>query len=228
MTQTAHDVTSLWAGLTEVRVIEATAHTAIVASPDGARIEARLAVPGYRPRAGDRVVVGAGSGGAWVVGVSHALRAVEDIEVRDDRGELLFRRTADGTTVVSVGTGDLELRAPHGVVRISGRAIELEAQRSVKIEGESAVARFEHTELVSGAIDVVAKVARQRYERMETRAKKIVERAVETYREVDDLAHTKAGRVRQLVDDAYVLVSRYASLRAKEDVTIDGDQIRLG
>ena len=268
MSQTATSAPATWwAGLSEVRVIEAGVHSVTVSSPGGGRVQARLATPGYQPRAGDRVVVGAGPGGVWVVGVSQALRPVDEVEsggvraapteagdgveVRDADGELLFRRTEDGTTVVSIGAGDLELRAPHGTVRLSGRAIEVDAVRSVTIGADEArvkvtpqtvsvrgpkidvgtdegVARFERAELVAGAIDVVARLARSRIDHVETRAKKIVERAAETYRHVDELALTRAGRVRTLVDDAYHLVSRYAKLRAREDIAIDGEQIRLG
>lgn len=112
-------------------------------------------------------------------------------------------------------------------VELTSRGVDVQTSE-LRVDAERGVARFEHAEVVSNVIDVVAQVARRRIDKIETRAKKIVERAAETYREVDDLALLRAGRVRTLVEDAYHLVSRYAKLRASEDIAIDGEKIRLG
>ncbi len=134
-----------------------------VTGPRFGSVSARLAVPGYEPRAGDGVLVALAEDGCYVVGVRRALRdacprvieapdgsraslADEDGPVwrlHDPEGRLIFEHRA-GRSVVHASE-DLELRAARdlslsagGVVRIEGEeGAELRSRRAVSLGSEA-------------------------------------------------------------------------------------------
>jgi hypothetical protein len=64
--------------------------------------------------------------------------------------------------------------------------------------------------------------------KLERLAERVIERAVDVYREVEGLCQLKAGRVRTLVEDEHYAKAKRTYLLAEEDVKIDGNKIRLG
>lgn len=64
--------------------------------------------------------------------------------------------------------------------------------------------------------------------KIETVATRILERATNVYRQVDELEQTKAGRVRTLVKDTYQLNSKTCYIKSEKNVNIDGEKIHLG
>jgi hypothetical protein len=221
--------------------------------PDGAlavegkafgRARARAAIPGgYTPRAGDTVLVAACDDGArWVVGVIAALRGAapaaveasdgsratiepagsgEAIRVRDGRGRLLFEHLpAEGRSVVHAPEGDLELAAPGKVRITAGEAVEVKAPRADVEVGEARLSARSLTTAVESALHVV--------ETLEVRAGRVIERARETYREVEDLAQTHAGRLRLVAAGALDLLGRRTQIKAELDLKLKGDKIYLG
>lgn len=129
---------------------------------------------------------------------------VEDgvARVRDCEGRVLFEFHAkDGRSVVYVPEGDLEVRADAGAVKISARD-------GVEVTTEGAV-RF-----VAGVL--------------ETRAGRILESARNVYREVEELAQSRAGRMRLIAKETFHLLGRTTLLKAEEDVKVKGNKIHLG
>ena len=162
---------------------------------------------------------------------------------------LLEREGADGAAVVEVRAPDgalvVEYLPERGSCRIHARAVELRAEadlslsagRRVKIEAEQGV------ELRSGESTVAIEPARvgvvaervetqarrlvQTVGELETNARQIVERARESFREVEELAQTKAGRLRLVAKDTLRALGRQAVIKAREDMKLRGKHIYL-
>lgn len=163
-------------------------------------------------------------------------------EIRDGAGRLLIRYR-DGALELSPTEGDLILQAPRGRVL-------LRAQRSLELESEGELRlSAEQTELATGRLQLEAKESRVvtgvavvfardiattanrlacNVERYEVEATRIVEKARDAFREITDLAQTRAGRLRTLVADLYTLDSRRTMLRSDDDTSIDGKRVLLG
>ncbi|MCB9598620.1 MAG: DUF3540 domain-containing protein [Sandaracinaceae bacterium] len=196
--------------------------------PDVARVvEARVALVGYRPTAGDRVLCVANDRAAYVTGVlvagetspepspSGARATVEDgnIVVRAEDGVLLLSfdpvsgvtRVRSQTTVLSIeATEKLELKAPDVCV---------EAERFTSRVGD----------LVTEAHRVSTSA-----DRWELRANRIVERAKNAFLDVDGMLQTRAGTLRSIAREGMSLFARRTSVRSEKDTSIDGQRVLLG
>ena len=64
--------------------------------------------------------------------------------------------------------------------------------------------------------------------KIETVATRIIERAKNVYRQVEELQQTRANRVRTLVEGSYQLDSETTYIKSKKNVNIDGERIHLG
>ena len=64
--------------------------------------------------------------------------------------------------------------------------------------------------------------------KMETLAKRIVEKAKNVYRQVEELSQLKAKRTRTLVEKQHLVQSGSTQILAKDNVRIDGEGIHLG
>ncbi len=157
-------------------------------------------------------------------GVQAELRgsgAGEALRVLDAAGNLLFEhRPAEGLTVISVPQGDLELRAPSGSVRVvAGKRVEV---RAAEADVRVTEARLTARQLVS-TVDRVREVVGV----LETRAERVIERAKNVYRDVEELAQTRAGRVKIIAERTVHVLGQRALLRAREDVKIKGEKVHL-
>lgn len=170
-------------------------------------IRARVAVPGYLPAEGDRVIVQrVEGGGAYVLGVVRASRTPvvvtpagasasvegETIALRDAAGRLLL--TLDGATgeLRLEAQKDLRLSAPSGQVVVEASAMSLSTG---------------HYEL---------------------RAERIVERATDVFRTVESLLETRARHLRAVVSRTLELAGRRTSITSEEDTRVDGKRVLLG
>ena len=201
------------------------------------RWRARVAVPGYQPSAGDRVLALHVGRQTFVVGVVHApaparaplasaeLRSdsgasarIEDgaIVVRDPVGAIVATYDpSTGSTRVCAAAGDLVLDAPHGrVVVRAGTDLELRAAGAVRTEAPRVEVRADEQVAVVG--------------RSELHAARLLEHVTDVYREIDGMLQIRAGRMRTLVRDAYRLLARRTSVISEEDTSIDGKRVLLG
>jgi hypothetical protein len=160
-----------------------------------------------------------------LTGVSASItRAGADAEVLrvvDAEGRLLFEHnTGTRVTVIVAPEGDLELRAPRGKVKIvAAEGFVLEAPSvhakvgEARVEGRSLSATFERVKTAAAVI--------------ETSAGRILERAKNVYREVEELSQTRAGRLRLVAEKTVSLLGQRAVVKAREDVKIKGDKVYL-
>ena len=181
----------------------------------------------------------------------------EAIRVRDGRGRLLFEHRADeGRSIVHVPEGDLEIVVP-GSLRISAGAelaltgaqgvrlssgdadasppcaVHLtEGQASVTaprltIEADHADVRVDEARITARTLESAVDHVLQVVETLEVRAGRVIERAKETYREVEGLAQTRAGRLRLVAEETLHLLGRRAQIKAQEDLKLKGEKIYL-
>jgi hypothetical protein len=154
---------------------------------------------------------------------------------RDDR--VLFEYVpSTSRCVVHVPTGDLVLKTDEGNIELdSAESITLRGQRGVDVETEALRAHasradvdVEETNLRAHVIQSTVHRLLQRVDVLETTAGRVVERARETYREVEELAQLRAGRIRQVADKTFHVFGARTLLKARKDVKIKGDTIHLG
>ena len=177
------------------------------AVPGGGEIRARVAVLGYTPAEGDRVIAQeVEGGGAFVLGVVHASRRAcvtapsgasasiegEAIALRDAAGRLLL--TLDGATgeLRLEAQKDLRLSAPAGKVVVEASAMSL------------AVGHYE------------------------LRAERIIESTTDAFRAASGLLETRAKHARMIVSRTLELFGRRTTIASEEDTRIDGKRVLLG
>lgn len=172
----------------------------------------------------------------------------ERIEVRDAKARLVLEidPVTGKTTVVAPGDlalragGDLELEA-KGAVRVkAGDIVELEAgdgaaKTSFSVGG--AIAKLSARVLAVSAEETryVGEILRAKIDdtwlelsRVESAAERVIERAKNVFREVEDLCQTKAGRSRTVIEGGAFFRAHHASIEAEDEMRIDGSSINLG
>jgi hypothetical protein len=162
-------------------------------------------------------------------------------------GVLLELRPSDGRCRIHAPSIEI---AASNELRLSGRSVRVEAERSLVMSaGDTAIsAQPRHLSLLAEEIavtsqqtswttkgfrlvgDVVETRARrivQRAEEMESRARLLVEKTWQSLREAEDLAQTKAQRVRLVAEDTLRAFGRRTLLKAREDMKLRGERIYL-
>jgi hypothetical protein len=187
-------------------------------------------------------IASASPAAATVVEASDGSRAAleatasgEAIRVRDGRGRLLFEHlAAEGRSVVHVPEGDLDLVVP-GSVRISaGAELSLSSAQQasvtaprIAVKADHADVRVDEARVSARALETAVGHVLQVVETLEVRAGRVIERARETYREVEGLAQTRAGRLRLVAEETLHLLGRRAQMKAQEDLKLKGEKIYL-
>ncbi|WP_044245420.1 DUF3540 domain-containing protein [Chondromyces apiculatus] len=149
------------------------------------------------------------------------------VEISDRAGRLLVRYV-NGSAEIAAPAGDLILAAPGGRVVVRAETeVEVEAPK-LKVRAEDAEVTTGEVTVVARRIATTAQAVVQQVERFELTATKIVERARDTFRDVTDLAQTRAGRARTIVEDVCSIYARRTALVSREDTSIDGRRVLLG
>lgn len=112
---------------------------------------------------------------------------------------------------VTVGADRVRLRAP--AVDVDAGALEVAARRA---------------SIAAEALTVTVELLRRTLGTLETDVGRIIERAESSVRETKDLALTRAGRLRMVVERTASLLSERFVVKTEEDVKIDGSKIHLG
>jgi len=234
-------------------------------------LDARIAAAGFDdPRAEDRVLAMTDASGAtWVIGMVGAPRPASLIEetlarsapppgpqvVRDRHGRLLFEYDPESDrSVLHAPSGDLEISAPQGTLRMSARDLVIDGDRRVEItaaRGEASsrlsmeqgeltlvgavvTAAAERAELIAHRVGVKAHALESHVDRVrhvakviDVRAGRIVERAKDVYREASGLSQTRAGRLRLIAKKTAQLVGENTLLKARDRMKVKGERIHL-
>jgi len=180
----------------------------------------RIAVVGYQPCVGDRVILTHTPSSTFVIGVVASTLGVSvafeegTVVLRGADGEVVLRHDpAAGETRLGIAAGDLLLEAPEGTLTLKAQALDLEA--------DTITQRARKVMTVATQVGVSA-------DRWDLRVHKIKERAGEVLRQVEGTLTTKSGRLRTLVKGSAKLFAKRTTIRSKEDTAIDGRQVLLG
>lgn len=124
-----------------------------------------------------------------------------------------FGAGADAATDATVVVDPDRVRVKAPAVDVDASAIEVAARRaSVAME----------------AVSITADVVRRTLGTLETDVDQVVERARTTLRETADLALTRAGRLRTMVERTASFLADRVVVKSEHDVKIDGQRIHLG
>ena len=172
---------------------------------------ALVAVLGYDAHPGDEVLVINGADEQFVVGVVRSLRA----------------QAEDGARCIEA-EGDLELSAGGRVIIDAAGGVEIRTDEDLHV-------RAARTDIASDEVAFAAKSVRMAALHLlrvvdvaETRAKRLVERSRDAYREVEGLAQTRAGRIRHVAHTTLHVLAKRAFVKGKDGVKLQGDEIHLG
>ncbi|MFK7985531.1 MAG: DUF3540 domain-containing protein [Sandaracinaceae bacterium] len=187
---------------------------------EGALEGVRIAVVGYRPCVGDRVILTRTASSTFVIGVVASTAGVsvgfEDgaVVLRSSDGEVVLRHDPEaGETRLGSGAGDLLLEAPEGTLRLRAESVDIEA--------DSIEQRARKVMTVATEVGISA-------DRWDLRVHRIRERAGEVLRQVEGTLTTKSGRLRTIVKGSAKLFAKRTTIRSKQDTAIDGRQVLLG
>jgi hypothetical protein len=226
--------------------------SAVVVATDGDHVGVRspalgavraLIATDRRPRPGDRVVLVFEPGGdAYVVGIvgdsadaapTRLALPDGDLELCAERGKITLR-ARDG---VEIDSSSVSVRAEREVVldsaggrsrlSLDGDAAEL---RAGLLEAKAARLRVLAEEVTAVAVraDTHVEALRQKLGSVETEAGRVVERAKSFYQTVEDIAQTRAGRLRLVAEGSLHALADRAQLTARKVFRINGDRIHLG
>ena len=105
----------------------------------------------------------------------------------------------------------------------------------VALDGEALTAKLgvaqidcEETRFSSDLLRIAAQRAYRKIDHLETKARRIIERSENTYREVEGLLQNKTGRLRLVAKDSIHALGRLTSFKAREDMKIKGKKVHLG
>jgi hypothetical protein len=150
-----------------------------------------------------------------------------------------------GRVVLQSGV-DVCIEAARDVVHHGGRRVDIAAGKadapqvriepgsttvkSAKVAVEATTARLVSSKvaLIAGHIATTAEEIAQNVGRYELTANRLIERTTSSFRDVKDLAQSRIGRMRTVVNDVYAVYSRRSVLVSKEETSIDGSKVLLG
>lgn len=171
--------------------------------------------------------------------------AAGEAEITSPEGDLTL--AAPNGRVVLKGGVDVTIEAARDVTHSAGRRLDLEAGRgqdgpqlrvephAVAVKADRLSTHARHGVFVAGQVTVIARAiettAREiatSADRVELDAGRLIEKTRDVFRDVVDLAQTRAGRIRTIVKDVYTTHARRTVLVSEEDTSIDGAKVLLG
>jgi len=161
----------------------------------------------------------------------------ERLVVRDGRGTLLFEYVPGASRcVVHSPTDDLVLRAARGSIELDaaeglrlrgGSSLEVETDE-LRTKARSAEVDLQDAKVSADVLTGTFRRVRHTVDILETSAGRIVERAKETYREVEGLAQTRAERIRHVAEKTFHVLGTHTLFKARQDLKLKGEKIHLG
>ncbi|BCQ28326.1 DUF3540 domain-containing protein (plasmid) [Caballeronia sp. NK8] len=168
------------------------------------------------PECGDTVLVAAGGANA----ISYVIA-------------VLARAQRSGAALVL--PGDVALHTDNGALRVEAASVDVNAEHSLKLQapditmtGERGELKFQRVEAaiqqLHAGFGTVSTVAQQ----VTSTVGRLIQRARDSVRWIDNDDETRAGRVRMQVEERLHVSARHATILAEGQVKIDADKIDLG
>ena len=156
-------------------------------------------------------------------------------------GDLALHAARGGIDLVAaegircVSGGDLVFRSRSGAsIGVGGSVIGAD-ERGVALRGENLRVDAEQANLSMNRaryrgeqLDAQVSWVRLTMDKLESAAERVVARATNVFQRVQGLHQLKAGRLRTLVRDTISCKGRDVTVKAQEDVCVDGERINLG
>ena len=139
-----------------------------------------------------------------------AIHAGRDVRLTPDR-RFEVQPSGAGEAALSLDDRRAAVRAPE--VQVTTKAARVAAGRAT---------------VVSRSIAVTAEHLAQKVVKYELTAERIVERTRDAFRDASDLAQTRAGRLRTIVEDVLSLRARRSVIVSTDETSIDGKKVLLG
>ena len=133
-----------------------------------------------------------------------------------------------GEVTLTVPQGDLNFRSDKGSINIlAAKGVSI---NSGEFSLDSAKGNIKITEAIYQGMKLGATVERTKMllGKVTTTAGRIIEKAKNVYRQVDNLNQIKAGRMKTVIKSSYHLKSERIVEKAEKEVSIDGEKINLG
>ena len=151
------------------------------------------------------------------------------LQVYSRHNELLFEYDeAKRRARISVDRGDLEFATKAGNIVLSSAHDVVIQGESVRVSGERGDIQLSQTVLSGNRLQAHYKEAKLVSDRFEGVFQTLTEKARNVFRNVEQLAQTKAGRIRTLVESTYFFKAKRAFVKSEEDYKIRAKQIHLG
>lgn len=146
---------------------------------------------------------------------------------------VLARASTDGAQLVL--PGGVALHAAQGALQVDAARIELKAASAVSLQAPVVGLEGVRGELNFHRVDASIQEAHARFGVVSTMAQqltstvgRLVQKARDSFRWIEKVDETRAGRVRMKVDERLHVTARDASVLAQGHVKIDGEKIDLG
>ncbi|WP_321800917.1 DUF3540 domain-containing protein [Caballeronia sp. J97] len=146
---------------------------------------------------------------------------------------VLARAAADSARLLL--PGDVALHAAEGALQVEAERIELKAARVVSLEAPVVAMEGVRGELNFHRVDASVSEAHARFgvvsamaQQMTSTVGRLVQKARDSFRWIEKVDETRAGRVRMKVDERLHVTAQHASVLAEGHVKIDGEKIDLG
>lgn len=165
------------------------------------------------------------------------VHAQGNLELRaDEGGILLSARDAvrvhserevrlESNHSVKLGTTPVGER-PASTLSMDARGTRLDTSH-LETHASTARAEVDEASLSARALSTTCHTVRHAVDVLEVKAGRILESAENVYREVKDLAQTRAGRMRLVAEASFHLFGRRTLFKAKEDLKLKADKIHL-
>ncbi|WP_224240789.1 DUF3540 domain-containing protein [Hyalangium gracile] len=165
------------------------------------------------------------------------VHAAGNLELRADEGGILLS-ARDAVRVHSAR--EVRLESDHAVrlgttpggdrpastLAMDARGTRLDTPR-LDARADTARAELDEVSLTARALSTTVQKAHHAVDVLEVQAGRILERAENVYRDVKELAQTRAGRVRLFAETTFHLFGRRTLFKAKEDLKLKADKIHL-
>lgn len=145
-------------------------------------------------------------------------------------GKNIHCRSLGGIMMESATAAQLRVAAEHGqhsAVSLTDKGMLLSSQK-LGLRAKNGDLKIEHCQFEGDTFKAVLDRTKLMVGKIETVAIRIMERAKNIYRYVEELQQTRASRVRTLVKGSYQLNSKTSYIKSEKNVNIDGERIHLG
>ena len=144
-------------------------------------------------------------------------------------GKNIRCKSLGGIIMESASTAQLRVAGEddHSAVSLTDKGLLL-SSKNIGIKAKNGKINIDHGLFEGKTFKTVLDRSKMLVGKIETIATRILERAKNVYRNVEELQQTRANRVRTLVQGTYQLNSETSYIKSEKNVNIDGERIHLG